>query len=165
MVGVVLLVGLTAVLAAAVGVGVGVATTDGPAPQVRVTGELSAADTYPDGQVLALTHEAGDALDPSAVALSVTIARTGEQARLTGFPTRRLTGGNVHGAGVFDASYAGVDGAVDAAHADGAWTSGERVAVRIARREHDVRPGDRVRVRVIHEPTDAVVADLWVTAT
>lgn len=163
-VGVALLVGVTVLLAATVGVAVGMHGATGATPQAHVTGTLSAADGYPDGQVLALTHEAGDALDPTAVALSITFARTGEHARLVGFPTRRLTAGNVRGPAVFDASYAGVDGAVDAANTDGAWTSGETVEVRIASGKYDVQPGERLQVRVVHEPTNGVVAELRVIA-
>lgn len=165
-VGVVLLVGLTVVLAgvSAAVVALDASTTE-PAPRVHLDVRLDATDGWPDGQQLRLVHEAGDALDVSEIALVVVLRRVDAHARVAGFPARRLTDGNVTGDSVFDRTYAGVDGALDAAYADGRWRSGEAATVRIAQRAVDVRPGDRGRVRVVHEPSGTALADRVVTAT
>ncbi|WP_436930081.1 type IV pilin [Halosimplex halobium] len=155
-VGVVLLVGLAVLLAAVAAAAVGFeGARPGTAPQARVDAELSATDGWPDGQRLRLVHEAGDTLAVADLALVVGFERTGDRARLSGFPTRRLTDEHVRGADLFDRTYAGVDGALDAAHTDGRWAAGETASVRIAQHELDVRPGDRAVVRLIHRPTGA----------
>jgi len=164
-VGVAVLLAVTTLLAAAVAAGVGVHAVRDPAPQVRVTGAVSADDAWPDGQVIELTHEAGQRLDVSDLALVVTLSRADGPARLSGFPTRRLTGEHVAGPAVFDGGYAGIDGAIDAAHTDGQWASGETGDVRIARGDYDVRPEETVRVAVVHLPTNAVVARLSLVAS
>lgn len=165
MVGVVVLVGVTLVLAGVAGavLAFGEATA-GPAPQVRLTATLSATDGWPDGQRLRLVHGGGDALAVADLALVVDVARTDDHARLSGFPTRRLGDDEVRGADVFDSGYAGVDGELDAAHTDGEWTGGEAASVRFAQGDLDLRAGDRVGVRVVHRPTGALLARLRVRA-
>ncbi|WP_167837386.1 type IV pilin [Halosimplex halophilum] len=155
-VGVVLLVGVTVLLAAVAAAAVGFeGARPEPAPQASLDAELSATDGWPDGQRLRLVHEGGDTLAVADLAVVVAFERTGDRARLSGFPTRRLTDEHVRGADLFDRTYAGVDGALDAAHTDGQWAAGETASVRIAQNELDVRPGDRAAVRVIHRPTGA----------
>jgi len=164
-VGVVLLVGLTVTLAAAGGAFLAFGSALGdPPPRVAFEASLDATDGWPDGQRLRLVHESGEPLPVEAVALVVELHRTGARARLSGFPTRRLTGENVRGSEVFDNGYAGIDGALDAAHTDGEWTSGEPTSVRIAQGDLDVRPGDTGRVTVVHTPTNAILARIEVTA-
>lgn len=163
-VGIAVLLAVTTLLAATVAAGVGVHAVRDPAPQVRVTGTVSAGDGWPDGQVIELTHEAGRHLAVSDIELVVTLSRADRPARLSGFPTRRLTDEHVAGPAVFDEGYAGIDGTIDAAHTDGRWESGEVVAVRVARHHYDVRPDETVRVAVVHDPTDAVVARLSLVA-
>jgi FlaG/FlaF family flagellin (archaellin) len=164
-VGVVLLVGLTVTLAAAGGAFLAFGSALGePPPRVAFDASLDATDGWPDGQRLRLVHEAGEPLPVETVALVVELDRTGARARLSGFPTRRLTGENVRGSEVFDNGYAGVDGALDAAHTDGEWASGEQTSVRIAQGDLDVRPGDTGRVTVIHTPTNAILGRIRVTA-
>jgi len=165
-VGVVLLVGLTVLLASTVVAAVGLdrARTE-PAPQVALSAELSATDGWPDGQRLQLVHEGGDTLTVADLAVVVTFERTGDRARLSGFPTRRLTDEHRDGADLFDLTYAGVDGELDAAHTDGRWAAGETASVRIAQGELDVRPGDRVTVRVVHEPSGALLVRTEVVAS
>jgi len=157
-VGVVLLVGLT-VLLASVAVAVAAVGFDRarpePAPQVRLDADLSATDGWPDGQRLRLVHEGGDTLTVADLAVVVAFERTGAHARLSGFPTRRLTDEHRRGADLFDRTHAGVDGELDAAHTDERWTAGETASVRIAQGEFDVRPGERATVAVIHRPTGA----------
>lgn len=164
-VGVVLLVGITVLLASVMGafVAFGEATVE-PAPRTHFTASLDATDGWPDGQRLQVVHEGGDAVQASEIALVLEIDRVDAASRLTGFPTRRLTDDNVRGPDVFDNGYAGVDGVLDAAYTDGRWESGDRASLRIAQTNLDVRPGDRVRVRIVHEPSNAVLANLAVSA-
>ncbi len=162
----VVLVGVTALLASVslAVVGLDHARPEA-APQVHLSAELSATDGWPDGQRLRIVHEAGETLAVEDLALVVELARTGERARLRGFPTRRLTDEHVDGAALFDRTYAGVDGELDAAHGDGRWESGEAASVRIAQHEHDVRPGDGAEVRVVHRPSGATLARVEVVAS
>lgn len=165
-VAVVLLVALTALLASTVLAVVGVDTAGrAPAPQAHVDATLSATDGWPDGQQLRLVHEAGDTLAVADLAVVVELDRPGTHTRLAGFPTRRLTAEHVEGDDLFDATYAGVDGELDAAHTDGRWESGEAASVRIAQRAFDVVAGDRVTVTVVHRPSGAQVARIEVQAT
>jgi len=164
-VGVALLVGLTVALAAAGGavLALGSALSE-PPPRAAFDASLDATDGWPEGQRLRVVHESGEPVPVAAVALVVELERVGARARLRGFPTRRLAGDHVRGRDVFDGTYAGIDGALDAAHTDGTWASGEAASLRIAQGHVDVRPGDRVRVTVVHEPTNAVLARVRVTA-
>jgi len=165
-VGVVVLVGITALLASATLALVGVNhARPAPAPQVQLDGDLSATDGWPDGQRLRVVHEAGDTVTVTDLALVVEIERTGAHASLHGFPTRRLTDEHVRGANLFDATYAGVDGELDTAHTDGRWEAGETASVRIAQGAFDVRPGDRATVTVVHRPSGAQIARLAVRAS
>jgi flagellin-like protein len=164
-VGVVVLVGVTVLLASTVVAAVGLdRARPGPAPQVSLDAKLSATDGWPDGQRLRLVHEGGDALTVADLAVVVAFERTGDRARLSGFPTGRLTDEHRRGADLFDRTYAGVDGALDATQTDGRWTAGETASLRIAQGELDVRPGDRATVTVVHEEADAVLAERVVTA-
>ncbi|WP_436911160.1 type IV pilin [Halosimplex marinum] len=164
-VGVVVLVGVTVLLASTVVAAVGLdRARPQPAPQVSLDAELSATDGWPDGQRLRIVHEGGDTLSVADLAVVVAFERTGDRARLSGFPTGRLTDEHRRGADLFDRTYAGVDGALDATQTDGRWTAGETATVRIAQGELDVRPGDRATVRVVHREAGAVLAERVVTA-
>jgi FlaG/FlaF family flagellin (archaellin) len=157
-------VAVTAVLGATVAGLVAAHGVGAAPPQAHLSVTVDATDGYPDGQQIRLTHEGGDPLAVRDLALVVTV-EGGVHARLTGFPTRRLTADNVAGDHVFDRSYAGVDGAVDAAHTDGRWTAGERATVRVAQTDLDVQSGDSVTVRVVHRPTGATLVAATVRAT
>ncbi|QLH80756.1 type IV pilin [Halosimplex pelagicum] len=165
-VGVVLLVGLTVLLASVAVAAVGFdRARPEPAPQVRLDADLSATDGWPEGQRLRLVHEGGDTLAVAELAVVVAFERADARARLSGFPTRRITDDHRRGTDLFDRTYAGVDGELDAAHADGRWTAGETASVRIAQNELDVRPGDRAAVRVIHRPSGAQLVRVEVRAS
>jgi FlaG/FlaF family flagellin (archaellin) len=81
-----------------------------------------------------------------------------------GLPARRLTGEHVRGRDVFDGTYAGIEGALDAVHTDGEWRSGERASIRIAQEDLNLQPGDRLGVRVVHRPTGTTVDGTTVVA-
>jgi FlaG/FlaF family flagellin (archaellin) len=165
-VGVVLLVALTALLSsvALAAVGLDRARTQA-APQAHLSAELSADDGWPEGQRLRLVHEAGDTLAVADLAVVVEFEAVGACTTLGEFPTRRLTGDHVRGSALFDRTHAGVDGELDAAHTDGQWKSGETASLRVAQRAYDVRPGDRAVVRVVHRHTGAGVAEIEVVAS
>ena len=164
-VGVVLLVGVTVALAAAAGAALAFGSALGEVPpRAAFDASLDATDGWPDGQRLRVVHESGDAVPVGEVALVVELGRVDAHARLTGFPTRRLTGEHVRGRDAFDGTYAGIDGALDAPNTDGTWDSGEAASVRIAQGEVDVRPGDGARVTVVHRPTNTVLGRVAVTA-
>jgi FlaG/FlaF family flagellin (archaellin) len=164
-VGVVLLVGLTAVLAAVGGALVGFGDALQRPPQASLDASLSATNGWPDGQRLTLTHVAGDALAVEELAVVVALPGADTRARVSALPTRRLDGAGVSGDPIFDRTYAGVDGELDAVHADGRWESGETAELRIAQRAVDLDPGDRAFVRVVHRPSDGVVARVAVVAS
>lgn len=165
-VGVVVLVGLTVTLAAAGGALLAFGSTlEEPPPRATFEARLDATDGWPDGQRLRVVHTGGEPVPVDEIALVVDLERVGAHARLTEFPTRRLTDANVRGRDVFDSGYAGVDGALDAAHTDGRWASGERTSIRVAQGEVDVRRGDRARLTVVHTPTNAVLARIDLVAT
>jgi len=165
-VGVVVMLAVTALLASTVtlALGIGGVTTE-PAPAVGASASLTAADGWPDGQVVTLTHEAGEAVPVAEIALVLSLERRAEPVRLTGFPTRRLTAEHVDGPAVVDRSYAGVDGAVDAAHTDGRWESAEQLGIRIASTDYDIHVGETVGIRVVHQPSKAVIIERRVRAT
>ena len=165
-VGVVLLVALTALLSSVALATVGFDRARlQSTPQAHLSAELSADDGWPEGQRLRLVHEAGDTLAVADLAVVVEFEAVGACATLGEFPTRRLTGDHVRGSALFDRTYAGVDGELDAAYTDGQWKSGETASLRVAQRAYDVRPGDRAVVRVVHRPTGAALAELEVVAS
>lgn len=151
-------VGVTVLLAATVAgvMSVGEALGD-PAPRATFDAEVSATDGWPEGQRLRVVHGGGERLAVANLSLVVSVPRVDASPRIRDLPTRRLTGTHVRGRDIFDGTYAGVDGALDAASGDGYWAGGEAASVRIAQGELDLRPGDRVAVQVVHGPTDAVV--------
>jgi FlaG/FlaF family flagellin (archaellin) len=163
-VGVVLLVGLTVVLAGVAGTLLAFSEALVRPPQVSFTVTADATDGWPDGQRVRVAHRGGDPLDVTRVTVVVGLPRVEAQARISDFPTRRLTPEHVRGDHVFDRGYAGVEGVLDAAHTDGTWAAGESTSVRVAQHEHDLRPGDRVRVRVVHQPSNAVLVRSTVRA-
>jgi len=165
-VGVVVLVGLTVALAAAGGAVLAFGSTlEEPPPRATFEARLDATDGWPDGQRLRVVHAGGESVPVDEIALVVDLERVDAHARLSEFPTRRLTDANVRGRDVFDNGYAGVDGALDAAHTDGLWASGERTSIRVAQGEADVQRGDRARVTVVHTPTNAVLSRTDLVAT
>jgi FlaG/FlaF family flagellin (archaellin) len=165
-VGVVLLVALTALLSSVALAAVGLDRARlQSTPQAHLSAELSADDGWPEGQRLRLVHEAGDTLAVADLTVVVEFDAADGHARVREFPTRRLTDDHVRGSALFDRTYAGVDGELDAAYTDGQWKSGETASLRVAQRAYDVRPGDRAVVRVVHRPTGAGVAEIEVVAS
>ena len=139
-VGVVLAVALTVVLASGVAVAfaVGVAPQD-PAPTASVSLAVDA-----DADALVLEHRGGDALDVDALRVVVTV--DGEAlAHQPPVPFFAATGFAPGPTGPFNRGY------------DGAWTAGETASVALASTNHPtITSGDRVAVALY--ANDALVA-------
>jgi hypothetical protein len=103
-------------------------------------------------------------VDVAALEIVLHLPRASDPIRVHDLPTRRLTGEHVAGPTVLDRGFAGIDGAIDAAHTDGRWTSGETAAIRVASGRYDVKPGERVRVTLMHTGTNTVLTERVVTA-
>jgi FlaG/FlaF family flagellin (archaellin) len=171
-VGVVLLVGCTLLLAATVSVAaVGVAgdlTT--PVPTVsQASGEY---DRYAAGggryteQVIRITHVAGDTLTVADIELVVDASDAcGKVGRLVNLPVEgddpRPTSRYVRGDDIFDNSANSVEGPIGTGDVDddGEWSAGETAQFRLSTAECPLAPGEEVTVRVVHVPTESVVIE------
>jgi FlaG/FlaF family flagellin (archaellin) len=177
-VGVVLLVGLTLLLAASVSVAaVGVAGDFAePAPTVSQTsGEY---DRYAAGggryteQVIRITHESGDTLTVSDLEIAVDASDAcGKAGRLVNLPVEgddpQPTARYVRGDDIFDNSANSVEGPIGTGDVDddGEWSAGETVQFRLSTSECPLASGEEVTVRVVHVPTESVVIEARIRAT
>ncbi|WP_254279050.1 type IV pilin [Haloarcula marina] len=170
LVAVVLLVGLTVVLAASV-----TAASVGYAAELReraptVSQSAAEYERYAAGggryadHVIRLTHLAGDTLTVADLELVVDASDAcGKVGRLVNVPiagddpvpTERY----VRGDDVFDNSYNAVEGPIGTGDVDddGEWSAGETAQFRLASGDCPLRDGDRLTVRVVHAPTNAVL--------
>jgi flagellin-like protein len=171
-VGVVLLVAVTLLLAAAVSAAVLGTTADltEPAPTVaQASGEF---DRYAAGggrytqQVIRITHIAGDTLTVSNIELAVDATEAcGQSGRLVNLPVTgddpRPTERYVRGDDIFDNSANSVEGPIGTGDVDddGEWSAGETAQFRLASGECRLASGESVTVRVVHTPTNAVVVE------
>jgi hypothetical protein len=133
-VGVVLLVGLTVSLAAAVGAATVASLPDDGASVTATSLSLSVS-----GDRLTLTHRGGDALDVRTLRIRVSIDGTplAHQPPVPFFAARGFRGGPT---GPFNVA------------SDPTWTAGESASVRLAETNHpSLAPGSRVVVRVFRE--------------
>jgi FlaG/FlaF family flagellin (archaellin) len=170
-VGVLLLVALTTLLAATVGAfTLGLTTPTGTPSVATSTGPLVAYD-HADGdreQRIRLVHEGGPAVNVSALELVVTVERTGEQVRVFGLPVRsnKLDRTNVAGGGFLDASHGETVGALSTAppDTDGVWSAGDVLGVRLTSSDVRLAPGEQVTVRLVHALSGGVVAAEALTA-
>ncbi|MBX0287417.1 type IV pilin [Haloarcula salinisoli] len=167
-VGVVLLVGITLLLAATVSV-TALGFTDeltGTAPTVSQSS--GTYDRYASGggryteQVVRITHEGGDTLTVTDIAIVVDASDAcGKTGRLVNLPAEgddpRPASKYVRGDDIFDNSANSVEGPIGTD--DGEWSAGETAQFRLAIRACRVDDGDRLVVRIVHTPTDAVVVD------
>lgn len=168
-VGTVLLVGVATVLATVLAAGVlGAGATgslQGPPPSVVAeAGTVRAAcvGCGPDDQVIRLRHRTGDGVIVAEMSVVVDLPARGVRARLTDLPlpTNCLGDGHVDGPDVFDGRCGRVGGALTAvgSDADGRWTAGESLRVRLRKRAVRLRAGEEVVVSVRHVPSGAVIA-------
>ena len=171
MVGVVLIVALTTLLASTVGAfALGFDLVD-PGPRVTTSTEELVAHDHADGdreQRLRIRHEGGPPVNATALALVVTVDRTGEQARVTAIPVdaNKLDAADVEGTPFLDLSHGEAVGSLSTAppDVDGVWSAGDTLGVRIASSAATLAPGDSVTVRVVHVPSGQVVARETLTA-
>lgn len=170
-IGVVLLVAVTLLLAATVSATVLGATADltEPAPTVaQASGEF---DRYASGggryteQVIRITHLAGDTLTVSNLELAVDATDAcGRSGRLVNLPVPgddpRPAARYVRGDDIFDNSANSVEGPIGTGDVDdGEWSAGETAQFRLATSACRLGPGETVTVRVVHTPTNAVLID------
>lgn len=164
------LMGMTVVIAAVAG-SVTLASSDSlaePAPTLSVeAGTLPAAGSGGD-QALRLTHDAGEPVDVRALAFVVSIDGTGVREEVTGLPAGEdgLDGSNVAGDRFLDESPDGIAGPVTATPTedDAVWQAGETVVLRIDADAVTLAPGDRVTVRIRHEPSNTVLLERTLVA-
>ncbi|WP_276272575.1 type IV pilin [Haloarcula litorea] len=169
-VGTLLLVGVTVLLAAVVATAAfgHAAATAEPAPTVAQS--AAEYETYAAGggryreQVLRLTHLAGDTLAVADLELVVDASDAcGKVGRLVNLPAAgdslRPAGEYVRGDDLFDNSYDAVEGPIGTGDVDddGAWSAGETAQFRLATSECRLAPGETLTVRVVHAPTGSVV--------
>jgi len=169
-VGVVLLVGLTLLLAATVSVtalSYGDELTE-PAPTVAQSSgtydRYAAGGGRYDEQVVRITHEGGDTLTVADFELVVDASDAcGKTGRLVNLPAEgddpRPTSEYVRGDDVFDNAADSVEGPIGTGDVDddGEWSAGETAQFRLATRACSVGRGETFTVRVVHTPTDTVV--------
>ena len=155
----------TTVSAAALGYADGL--TEPPPTVSQSSGEY---DRYAAGggryteQVIRITHEGGDTLTVSAIEIVVDASDAcGKTGRLVNLPAEgddpRPTSKYVRGDDIFDNSANAVEGPIGTGDVDddGEWSAGERAQFRLATSDCRLDRGDRLAVRVVHRPTDAVI--------
>jgi len=169
-VGVLVVVGLVATLAGSVWVAVSGFDSDRTVPTVDAqAGEFVAGcpGCGPEDQVLRLEHRGGDPVDVERIEVAITFEDRPIDSRLVGLPVENpgcndLQPGDYEDADIYDGSCTGVRGALSGG--DGTWASGEVLAVRLAKTDVLVRPGDAVTVTVVDSETEAVVVEKRVVA-
>lgn len=171
-VGVVVLVGLTLVLAVTVSA-TAMGFTDeltGPAPTVAQSSgtydRYAAGGGRYDEQVVRITHEGGDTLTVANLELVVDASDAcGQTGRLVNLPAEgddpRPTSRYVGGDDIFDNSANSVEGPIGTGDVDddGEWSAGETAQFRLATRACRVDSGDTLVVRIVHTPTGTTVVD------
>jgi len=168
-VGVVLLVGVVALLGGVLGLAVTGFVADGPtrAPTVDATAARFVAGCPgcgPDDQVVRLEHEGGDPVDMRAVTVQTTVADRPVESRLVDLPVENggcndLKESDYEGEDIYEDGCAGVRGPLNGAHPDREWASGETIAFRIPKRDLLVAPGEELTVRVVHTESNSVVVE------
>lgn len=173
-IGVVLMVAVTVVLAAAIGSFAlqFAGTNQNPAPQVANADAELVADISGGGdQVVRITHRGGDTVEVSNLDIVVSFSDSSKRSRLVGIPTDKIEPGDYDGADIWDGRNGiGTGGALAPSDPDGAdreWSSGEFIEFRITSTSGGVSlsPGDRVYVKIVHEPSGEVIVDRTLTGS
>ncbi|MEZ3116678.1 type IV pilin [Halobaculum sp. MBLA0147] len=171
----VLLVAVVVVLAATLGgfaLGIDEELSE-PAPNVAsASGELrrNVIDDGGTDQIVRITHEGGDPVAVSGLVIQVTVPKTGQRGRLSGFPVPgddpQPTEEYVSGDDVFDNSANSVSGSIGAESpdTDDTWNVGDFFQFRIANGAVSLSAGDRVVVTGIHGPSESTLFRLTLTA-
>jgi|GEM_PF-331307 flagellin-like protein len=166
-IGVVLMVAVTALLAATVGsffLGLGGEQSEA-APQVaKSDGELIRNDSIRFDQRVIITHRGGEAVQVSDLEIQVSFSGHSEQSTLTGVPTDSIDSSDYEGDDVWDGRTGGIGGALASNEdpgRDGMWTSGEALKFRIAHLTLD--DGETVTVTVVHQPSKKILFESELT--
>lgn len=160
-IGVVLMVAVTTLIAATVGsffFGLGQETRE-PAPQVAKSDGAFLVDGGHD-QVVRITHRGGDPVTVSNLEIQVSFSEHPEQSRLTGVPTTDIDPVDYEGDDIWDGGATGVRDALASDETEGSddeWSTGESMTFRIASGDVDVNPGETVTVTVVHEPSGTIL--------
>jgi flagellin-like protein len=171
-IGVVLMVAVAVILAAAVGtfaLGFTNAIQE-PAPQVANADAKLIADISGGGdQKVRITHRGGDTVNVSNLEIVVSFSDSSKRSRLVGIPTDKIEASDFEGDDIWDGRNGiGTKGALapsDPEGADGKWSSGEFIEFRITSGSVPLSPGDRVYVKIVHEPSGNVLIDRTLTAS
>ena len=163
-VSVVLLVGVTVILAATVSAfALGVADGVGDVPPLvsESSGELAVQDGF-DGGIVRLTHLGGDPVPTDEIVIAVDAeGACGKSGRLVNLPapggSPNPTDEYVRGEDVFDNSNGILEGPIG--EAGGVWEAGETVSFRLASSECALDRGEEITVSVIHTATESIVMD------
>ena len=163
MIATVLLVALVVVLAAVVGgavliLGDGIAE---PTPTVaRSTGTFVPQDGT-DGGIVRIEHEAGDTVRVADLEVVVDAQRAcGKTGRIVNLPLgagNHISPDQIEGDDVFDGRSVNNYADEPVVLLREQRRPGERLTFRIPKTDCEIRTGDRIEVRVVHLPSDAVI--------
>ena len=170
-VGVVLVVALVVIVAAGVGwAGLGFSEQlREPAPNVAESNGEFVADPGITGQIVRLTHVAGDSMAISNIEILVDAecADGDAQGRIVSLPPdgNSLNAENIEGTDFFDESSFRSDRTVLRSDTTNTLSAGEFIQFRMISGACEVPAGNKVSVRVIHTPSESVVIEEILTAS
>lgn len=166
-IGVILMVAITVVLAALVGalaLGLGDETgQSGPTISVSTEPLEAAVMGSSQDQVVAMTHENGDPVEAASLEIVVVLEETGARTRLVDLPvtSNQIDSSNIEGDDILSMGSDATRGAISdgTPDTDGEWSAGETIRFRVKKSDdgYDIAPGDKVTVRIVHTPTGVVV--------
>jgi flagellin-like protein len=172
-IGVVLMVALTVILAATVGVAfLGFADQlTQPAPYVsQSSGEFQSDIAGGGDQIVTLFHDAGDPVDVSEIVIRVSFSEHSAVGTLLNLPAEgddpQPTDQYVRGDDVFDNSANSVSGSIgtEPPDTDGIWAAGDIIRFRLASSAVSVERGEIVTVKILHRPSESVVTTVEIRA-
>ncbi len=163
-IGTVLVVAITVILAATIGglLLTSTGTLQEPAPTIAsATGELTTKGGFPtfNGAVVSLTHEAGDTVQVADLEIVVDASNAcGKRGRIVNLPlgsNNKVDADNIEGTDIFDGR--SITGETDPPYVllEPQWEPTETLSFQIASCSLD--EGDRLTVQVVHEPSRAVI--------
>lgn len=162
-IGVVLLIGIVVITGGVLGVyalGLGDNLND-PVPNVaESSGEfiVGSGPASCDQDFVRLTHVAGDTVEPEDIVIDVELPDSGEQERIIQLP--------VSGTSFEDENFQG-DGDIVSnncvrgviANGGSSWTPGTDIRFRLNRGGGGIDEGDRIQIRIVHSPSDAILTE------
>ncbi|WP_253738720.1 type IV pilin N-terminal domain-containing protein [Halohasta salina] len=170
-IGIVVLVAMVLIVAATVGwAGLGFSEQlREPAPNVAESNAKFVADSGITGQIVRLTHVAGDSIAVSNIEILVDAeCDDGDaQGRVVALPPdgNSLDAENIEGTDFFDESSFRSDRTVLRSDTTNTLSAGEFIQFRMISGTCEVPAGNKVTVRIIHMPSDSVVIKEMLTAS